>query len=329
MKILVTGAGGFIGHHLVNRLVKDGHEVTGMDLKYPEFEKTAAREFLIQDLRKDMWWTMWRLPHFDEVYALAADMGGMGYIAYHDYDILQNNLRINLNTAKFVEEEKVGRLLFSSSACVYPKHLQDRVANFGLKEVDAFPADPEDGYGWEKLTAEYLYGYLGALGKTAVRMVRFHNIFGPLGTWQGGREKAPAALCRKIAYAKMTGDQTVQIWGDGQQTRSFCYVDDCIDGLLTVMNSRWAEPVNIGQDRLVSINWLADTIAEIAGVKIEKMYVEGPQGVRGRNSDNAIAKQELNWRPKISLEEGLAKTYTWIEKQLEERTAATQVEAVK
>ena len=311
-KILVTGAGGFIGHHLSKYLVARGYWVRGVDMKHPEFERTAAHEFEILDLRR---WDNCLLATrgVDEVYALAADMGGMGFISAHHAQILHNNSLINLHTLEAARANEVKRYLYTSSACVYPEYKQLDVDVTPLKEEDAYPAQPQDAYGWEKLVTERLCQHYREDYGIETRIVRFHNIFGPLGTWEGGREKAPAALCRKVAVAKLTGNPEIEIWGDGEQTRSFCYIDDCVTGLYKLMQSDYPEPLNLGQDRLVTINQLADIIAGIAGIRLGKKHVEGPQGVRGRNSDNTRLRRVLNWEPEISLEEGLARTYAWIE----------------
>lgn len=316
-RALVTGAGGFIGHHLVDYLKGLGYWVRGADRKLPEFGATAADEFLELDLRKES--ECLRATHdVDEVYSLAADMGGMGFISRHHANILRNNLLISTHTLEAARANRVRRLLFTSSACVYPEYRQLEAAVTPLKEEDAYPAQPQDAYGWEKLTTEQLCIHYAEEYPIETRVVRFHNIFGPLGTWEGGREKAPAALCRKIAHAKLTGEPNVEIWGDGKQTRSFCYVDDCVEGLHRLMQSDYGEPLNLGQDRLVSINELADMIAEIAGIEIRKVHVAGPQGVRGRNSDNTRLRQVLDWEPRVSLEDGLRRTYEWIESQVRE-----------
>lgn len=320
-KVLVTGAGGFIGHHLVTYLKKQGYWVRGVDIKYPEYNQTDADEFEILDLRR---WDncLQATRDMDEVYALAADMGGMGFISAHHAEILFNNALINLHTLEAARLNGVSRYLYSSSACIYPEYLQESTDIQPLKEEDAYPAQPQDAYGWEKLIAERLCLHYREDYNFETRIVRFHNIFGPLGTWTGGREKAPAALCRKIATAKMTNDNRVEIWGDGEQTRSFCYIDDCVEGIYRLMRSDYREPLNLGQDRMLSINELADLIADAAGIEIEKMHITGPQGVRGRNSDNTRLREELNWEPQISLEEGLARTYAWIEANVREQMAA-------
>jgi nucleoside-diphosphate-sugar epimerase len=313
-RILVTGAGGFIGHHLVTFLKERGHWVRGADLKYPEFRPSDADEFEILDLRRrdDC---LQATRGVDSVYALAADMGGMGFISCNHAQILRNNSLINLLTLEGARINGIRRYLYTSSACVYPEYRQLKTNVEPLKECDAYPAEPQDAYGWEKLITEQLCSYYRKDYGMETRIVRFHNIFGPCGTWDGGREKAPAALCRKIAIAKLTGSSEIEIWGDGEQTRSFCYIDDCILGIYKLMNSTFAEPLNLGQDRMVSINQLADIISRIAGVKIRKRHVPGPLGVRGRNSDNTLLRQVLDWTPQVSLEEGLAKTYAWVEQQ--------------
>lgn len=311
-KVLVTGAGGFIGHHLVTFLKARGYWVRGVDLKHPEFAPTDADEFELLDLRRwDACLQATRGVH--EVYALAADMGGMGFISSNHAQILRNNALINLHTIEAARVNDVARYFFTSSACVYPEYLQLDANVTPLKEEDVYPAQPQDAYGWEKLIGEHLCRHYREDFGLETRVVRFHNIFGPLGTWDGGREKAPAAMCRKIATAKLTGNPTVEIWGDGEQTRSFCYIDDCLTGIYKLMRSDYHEPLNLGQDRMVTINQLADIIAEIAGISIVKKHVPGPQGVRGRNSDNTRLREVLGWLPEISLEEGLAKTYAWIE----------------
>ncbi len=320
IRILVTGAGGFIGHHLVTSLKARGHWVRGIDLKAPEYSRTDADEFVVGDLR-DMATCMETTAGIDQVYALAADMGGMGYIASHNAEILQSNALINLNTIEAARRNRVGRYLYASSACVYPGFLQEDTDVRPLREEDAYPALPQDGYGWEKLMAELLARYYREDHALDTRIVRPHNIFGPLGTWGNGREKAPAALCRKVAVAKHTGEHRVEIWGDGRQMRSFCYVDDCVEGMVRLMASDYTEPLNLGQDRLISIAALTDLVAEIAGIEIEKVFVDGPQGVRGRNSDNTRLREVLGWEPQISLEDGMGWTYAWIEQQVLERLA--------
>ena len=322
-KVLVTGAGGFIGHHLATYLKSLGYWVRGVDLHYPEFTQINTDEFLLLDLRR--WENGLRATAgIDEVYALAADMGGMGFISANHASILHNNALINVHTLEAARLNHVQRYLYTSSACIYPEYRQREANVTPLKEEDAYPAEPQDAYGWEKLMAERLCLYYYEEYGLDTRIVRFHNIFGPYGTWKGGREKAPAALCRKIATAKLTGTPEVDIWGDGEQTRSFCYIDDCVTGIYQLMCSDYTAPLNLGQDRLVSINQLADMIAEVAGFPIIKRHVPGPQGVRGRNSDNTRLRQVLGWEPTISLEEGLASTYAWIE-GLVEKTELLEV----
>jgi GDP-D-mannose 3', 5'-epimerase len=315
LRITVTGAGGFIGHHLVTYLKSLGYWVRGVDLKVPEYRPTSADEFELLDLRR--WDSCLQATRgCDEVYALAADMGGMGFISQHHALILYNNSLINLHTLEASRINGVKRYLYTSSACVYPEFKQLEANVIPLKEEDAYPAQPQDAYGWEKLVSERLCTHYRQDYGIETRIVRFHNIFGPLGTWDGGREKAPAAMCRKVALAKLTGNRTIEIWGDGEQTRSFCYIDDCVEGIHKLMRSDFQEPLNLGQDRMVTINQLADMVAEIAGLRIERKHVQGPMGVRGRNSDNTLLRRVLGWEPEISLEEGLKRTYGWIEERV-------------
>lgn len=314
-RILVTGAGGFIGHHLVTRLKSEGHWVRGVDLKLPEYTEVDADEFEILDLRR---WDdcLIATRNVDEVYALAADMGGMGFISTHHATILRNNALINLHTMDAARVNGVNRYLYTSSACIYPEHLQLNTDVTPLKEADAYPADPQDAYGWEKLFSEKLAEYYTSDFGMDTRTVRFHNIFGPYGTYDGGREKAPAAICRKVARAEDGGQ--VEIWGDGLQTRSFCHIDDCVEGIRRLMDSDYQAPLNLGTDRMVTINELAEIVIEISGkTGLTLNHIDGPQGVRGRNSDNTKLNEVLGWEPQISLEEGLEPTYRWIEKQVQ------------
>jgi nucleoside-diphosphate-sugar epimerase len=315
-RALVTGAGGFIGNHLVNYLKDQGHWVRGVDVKRPEYSDTRADEFLDLDLR-DAAHCRTASTGVDHVYALAADMGGMGFISANHATILHNNSLIDINTLQAAVDEGVQRLLYTSSACVYPEHMQLRTDIAGLREEDAYPAAPQDAYGWEKVLGEQLCRYYPTEHDIETRIVRFHNIYGPYGTYDGGREKSPAAMCRKVALAIDGG--SIEVWGDGEQTRSFCYVDDCVEGLYRLMYSDFTEPLNLGTDRMVSINELARIVMDIAEKRLSIVHVEGPEGVRGRNSDNTKLREVLGWEPPIDLEQGLVDTYRWIEKQLDER----------
>ena len=313
-KVLVTGAGGFIGHHLVSYLVDRGYWVRGVDIKHPEYERTRANEFDLLDLRR---WDncLMATQGVNEVYALAANMGGIGFIHSHKAEISRDNVLINVHTLDAARVNRVQRLLYTSSACIYPGYLQDSPDVTPLREEDAYPADPEDGYGWEKLYTERVCRHYREDFGLETRVVRFHNIYGPLGTYDGGREKSPAAICRKLALVEDAG--VVEVWGDGKQTRSYCYIDDCVEGIHRLMESHHAEPLNLGQDRMVTIDELVDIVSAIAGKRVYKQHdLTKPQGVRGRNSDNTRLRQVLGWEPMVSLEDGLARTYRWIAEQL-------------
>jgi GDP-D-mannose 3',5'-epimerase len=314
-RILVTGAGGFIGHNLVTRLKADGHWVRGADIKLPEYEPSVADEFEVADLRSYDNCVLATRGGIAQVYNLAADMGGIGYITAYLASISRNNILINVNMLEASRRNEVKRFLFSSSACVYAQSKQLSADVTPLREEDAYPADPEPGYGWEKLFAEELCRYYRHDYHLQTYSVRFHNVYGPLGTFDGGKEKAPAAISRKVALAQDGGD--IEIWGDGEQTRSFMYIDDCVEGLVRLMASDHHEALNLGTDRLVTINELVDLVAKVAGKRLTKRHdMTKPQGVRGRNSDNTRLQQVLGWQPSISLEEGLAVTYKWIESEL-------------
>jgi nucleoside-diphosphate-sugar epimerase len=311
---LVTGAGGFIGHHLVSYLVGKGRVVRGVDIKAPEYAPSAADEFLLLDLRSRESCQI-AVQGAEEVYHLAADMGGIGYISGQHATITLNNTLINAHMIEAVNQSSARRLLFSSSACIYPQYLQKSPDVTPLREEDAFPAEPEEGYGLEKLFMDKLCQYSSEDWGLTTRVVRFHNVYGPLGTYDGGREKAPAAISRKIAGCK-DGD-AIEIWGDGQQTRSFMYIDDCVEGIFRIMQSGYSAPLNLGTDELVTIDQLVDIVAEAAGKSVVKRHDPSrPQGVRGRNSDNTRLRQVLGWEPKISLRQGIAPTYDWIRRRV-------------
>jgi nucleoside-diphosphate-sugar epimerase len=316
-KALVCGAGGFIGGHLVKRLKKEGFHVRGVDLKRHEHAESVADEFILGDLREQDFTRSILDTPFDEVYQLAADMGGAGYIftGEHDADIMHNSATINLNVLDAVRKRGIKRIFYSSSACMYPAYNQDDPENPNCAEDSAYPAAPDSEYGWEKLFSERLYmSYARNYGIEA-RIARYHNIFGPEGTWQGGKEKAPAAICRKVAAAANRG--VIDVWGDGKQTRSFLYVDECVEGTVRLLRSDVAIPVNIGSSEMVTINQLVDLVAEIAGKTIERLHIPGPTGVRGRNSDNRRILETLGWAPTQSLAAGLETTYAWISAQMQ------------
>lgn len=314
MKILVAGAGGFIGHHLVNQLKAEGHWVRGVDLKRPEFASTLSDEFHIADLRHfDS--CLKAADGMDDVYQLAADMGGIGYITTNLALLTRNNALINSHMLEAARVAGTGRYLYTSSACVYPEFLQRTEDVSPLREAQAIPADPEKGYGWEKLFAEQMATYYHEEFGLDVRIVRFHNIYGPLGTYEGGKEKAPAALCRKVALAE--DGSSIEVWGDGQQTRSFCYITDCIKGLRRVMESGYTQPINLGSNELVTVNDLLDIVCAAAGKHLQRRYdITKPQGVRGRNSDNSLLKEILEWQPETPLREGIKITYDWINAEI-------------
>ena len=336
-KVLVLGAGGFIGSHLVKKLKEQGCWVRGVDLKYPEYETSVADDFVIRDLRdprnvesviKLEAYNNHPLPYkfdlypfsdklqFDEVYQLAADMGGAGYIFSGDNDanVMHNSAMINLNVAYECSRQEVKKVFYSSSACMYPEHNQLDPNNPNCEESSAYPANPDSEYGWEKLFSERMFLAFNRNYKLDVRIARFHNIFGPYGTYKGGKEKAPAAICRKVSEVLDGGE--IEVWGDGNQTRSFLYIDECIEGILRLMESDFIGPVNIGSDEMISINDLVNYVIDISGKMVNVKHIHGPTGVRGRNSDNNLIKEKLNWSPKQPLYEGLIKTYEWINKEL-------------
>ena len=316
-KALVCGAGGFIGGHLVKRLKEEGYWVRGVDIKEHEFAETAADDFILGDLRDpQLCRKITSDVKFDELYQLAADMGGAGYIFSGDHDavVMHNSATINLNMAEEAKNSGIGKIFYSSSACIYPASIQEDPDNHGLKESDAYPANPDSEYGWEKLFSERLYFSYARNYGMEVHVARFHNIFGPEGTWTGGREKAPAAMCRKVAEAPDGGE--IEIWGDGEQTRTFLYIDECLEGVRRFMESDFAGPVNIGSDELISINNLAKLAMKFAGKNLTFNHIDGPLGVRGRSSDNTLIEEKLEWRPTARLEDGLRVTYEWIAAQV-------------
>lgn len=315
-KALVCGAGGFIGSHLVKRLKDENFWVRGVDLNYPRFSETDADDFVIGDLRDQAVCRNVVDQCYDEVYQLAADMGGAGFIFIgdNDADIMHNSALINLNILELCQTQGVKRIFYSSSACIYPEYNQREPENPNLAEDSAYPAAPDSDYGWEKLFSERLYLAFHRNYGMKVRIARFHNIFGPEGSWNDGREKSPAALCRKVAKTPDGG--VIEMWGDGLQTRSFLYIDECLEGSVRLMRSEWTGPVNIGSDEMVSINQLAEMILNIAGKQLTIKHISGPLGVRGRNSDNCLIQQKLGWRPVLPLIEGLKQSYQWIENQV-------------
>ncbi len=315
-KIAVTGAGGFIGHHLVRALKRKGFWVRGIDIKKPEFSQSEADEFWFADLRdKDV--AIKILQDIDEVYALAADVGGVGHLSRWNYEIIKNNLEIDTNTLQGVLASKGKKVLFTSSACVYPIYKQSTTDVAPLKEEEAYPADPEGAYGWEKLITERMLLHAAEERDCQVRISRFQNVYGPEETFEGGKEKVIGALCRKMALAQKNGE--IEIWGDGKQTRSFCYVEDCVEGLIDLMNSNFSQPLNISGDGDISINDVANLLSKISTKNVSLKHIEGPQGVRGRQSDNSKRREVLKWTPKVPLEAGLTKTYLWVESQIKNR----------
>ncbi len=316
--ILVCGAGGFIGTHLVNDLKAKGHTVIGVDIKHPLYEDTRCNEFYKQDLREaNMVDFIFSQHEFDEVYQLAADMGGAGYIfvGENDADIMHNSATINLNVLESARKSGVNKIFYSSSACMYPEHNQLDPDNPDLAEDTAYPANPDSDYGWEKLFSERLYLAYGRCYNMNVKVARFHNIFGPQGSWNNGKEKAPAALCRKVAMAEHDG--VIEVWGPGNQTRSFLFIDECVEGIQRIMESDLTEPVNLGSTRKISINELVLLIAERSNKRVTIKNIDGPRGVMGRTSDNKMIKEKIDWAPDEDLETGIDKTYRWILGQIE------------
>ncbi|MBP1609775.1 MAG: NAD-dependent dehydratase [Acidobacteria bacterium] len=315
---LVCGAGGFIGSHMVKRLRTEGMWVRGVDLKFPKFSPTEAHDFVVGDLRDPQFCRSVVDRRFDEVYQFAADMGGAGFVftGENDADIMHNSALINLNILEACHRRNTKRIFYSSSACIYPEFNQRDPDNPKTEEDSAYPAQPDSEYGWEKLFSERLYFAFHRNFEMEVRITRYHNIFGPEGSWNDGREKAPAAICRKVAEAKDGG--VIEIWGDGRQTRSFLYIDECLEGTIRLMRSGWTGPVNIGSEEMVTINQLAEIVMGIAGKRARIKHIEGPQGVRGRNSDNRLISEKLGWQPTQPLAEGLRKTYSWIERMVQQ-----------
>lgn len=325
---LVCGAGGFIGSHLVKRLKEEGYWVRGVDLKRPEFGATWADDFIVADLRDPASWERSLDRQFDEAYQLAADMGGAGFVfsGANDAEIMHNSAMINLHMAHHGAESGVKKVFYSSSACMYPAYNQEDEKNPKCGEATAYPAAPDSEYGWEKLFSERLYAAFARNRNLEIRVARFHNIFGPEGTWDGGREKAPAAMCRKVAAAPDGGE--IEVWGDGEQTRSFLYIDECVEGVRRLMNSDFAGPVNIGSEEMVTINQMAKMVMEIAGKRLSIKHIPGPLGVRGRNSDNKLIREKLGWEPTRRLHDGLSTTYTWIEAQVNAGQSSAADDAV-
>jgi len=313
---LVCGAGGFIGSHMVKRLKREGFWVRGVDLKFPEYSATEADDFIVGDLRDPYVCRQAADRRFDEVYQFAADMGGAGFVftGENDADIMVNSSLVNVNMLEVCRKRNIKRIFYSSSACMYPEYNQVDPDNPKCSEDSAYPAAPDSEYGWEKLFSERLYLAFHRNYGMEVRVARFHNIFGPEGTWDGGREKAPAALCRKVIQAENPGE--IEIWGDGKQTRSFLYIDECLEATTRLTRSDWTGPVNIGSEEMVTINGLADLIIRISGKNIRKKHISGPLGVRGRNSDNRLIQERLGWKPNQPLKSGIEKTYRWIEEQV-------------
>ncbi len=320
MKVaLVCGAGGFIGGHLVKRLKSEGYWVRGTDIKRHEYAKSKADEFFLGDLRDPKFCKKAFSLEFDEVYQLAADMGGAGYIftGDHDADVMHNSAQINLNALHFGRLAKIKKIFFSSSACIYPERNQMNPNRPNCEESSAYPAAPDSEYGWEKIFGERMYLAYARNYGMEVHIARFHNIFGPEGSWNNGKEKSPAAICRKVAQAKDGG--TIEMWGDGKQTRSYLYIDECLEGVRRLMKSKFTGPVNIGSEEMVSINELAAMVMSIAGKKLKIKHIKGPLGVRGRSSDNRLIRKKLGWAPSSKLYDGLTKTYMWIESQVKQK----------